>query len=871
MKRKLIFICIICFSYVSIGLAQEDSIYEALDTFLANPSPTAVNQLSQHVQTLETLNKESHLARVITDCNIGYYQSKYGYLQAAIEAYESAWQRYHKEQLSNYDMISQALIPLGNLYTQTNAFTEAENTIRTYITLSRKQKNTETLFSGLINLSIPLQNQGKFSQAIVVLEEALKIKPDHPDALMNLASAYFGSGDFENAKSTTSYIIRKTPKQINALKLRAQIALQEQDTPSALAYLEPALRYQLENPATTKRMLTKTRLALAQTLLINQHIEASQEQLYEIYKLWISPYNATEVLPQKEQLIAENSLIDAFDIQAEIFKRNDKKTEALKAYTLASEIIDLLDTPELLQQSKLALQAGDKLRNEQSLQILFELYENDKSTSWFMQALQLSDRSKASITNEAVQNKKLLAQYTDDLIVKEYNQNRTMLYQLENQIWATKNQSNINFALIESLQSQYTEVLLTQRKLRDQIQKTYPTLTQDDLLLSLDRLQEKARKNKEIIISYFWGKTNIYQFIITENEIQFNQLTQDLSATQNFKDLCISYIHLFNNASEIINTPDIFIQQSHELYQLLQIPKTKNLAIIPDGFLSFIPFNSLLTETHSGYRFDKMPFLLKTSLITHQTSLASYSKEQKERVKDPSIVGAFPVFENSDRELSYSIDEATAISNTFKTKVLLQNKAKATTILEWLTDKTYASTIDILHLSTHASGGTFTAPAQLEFIDKTITVNDLYGLDTQLDLVVLSACETGIGPIAQGEGVLSLARGFQYAGTPNLLFSLWKVNDKATSQLMGNFYTSLKKTNSKTHSLHQAQLDYLMNEAIPNEKKSPYYWSAFVFYGNYESVETSTSWQLLTIFGLFGLFLTYIVLKKYGLTSRISS
>src|SRR5690606_30308275 len=141
----------------------------------------------------------------------------------------------------------------------------------------------------------------------------------------------------------------------------------------------------------------------------------------------------------------------------------------------------------------------------------------------------------------------------------------------------------------------------------------------------------------------------------------------------------------------------------------------------------------------------------------------------------------------------------------------------------------------ILHLSTHADAGTYTTPASIYFADGQINLYDLYLFPLEQQLVILSACETGVGKLLKGEGAMSVARGFQYSGANDLLFSLWKVNDLSTSQLMGMFYGNYNKNSSAYLSIHNAKLEYLSNTDIENSKKSPYYWGSFVFYGSLES------------------------------------
>ena len=135
-------------------------------------------------------------------------------------------------------------------------------------------------------------------------------------------------------------------------------------------------------------------------------------------------------------------------------------------------------------------------------------------------------------------------------------------------------------------------------------------------------------------------------------------------------------------------------------------------------------------------------------------------------------------------------------------------------------------------------------------------------LKLNADLVVLSACETGYGRFEQGEGILSIARSFMYAGTPSLVVSLWQVNDQSTSVIMQSFYQYLTDGLTKDTALSQAKLDYLKN--AKGISAHPAFWSPFIQLGDSKAItiQKKGNWLYWGIPSLFLFFLGSIFLFK---------
>lgn len=105
---------------------------------------------------------------------------------------------------------------------------------------------------------------------------------------------------------------------------------------------------------------------------------------------------------------------------------------------------------------------------------------------------------------------------------------------------------------------------------------------------------------------------------------------------------------------------------------------------------------------------------------------------------------------------------------------------------------------------------------------------EIYTLRLNADLVVLSACETGLGPLLQGKGIVGLTRGFLYAGARNVAVSLWQVNDARTAELMEAFYRGMLEGTPKAEALRRAKQQIING---PPRYARPYYWASFILVG----------------------------------------
>jgi CHAT domain-containing protein len=143
--------------------------------------------------------------------------------------------------------------------------------------------------------------------------------------------------------------------------------------------------------------------------------------------------------------------------------------------------------------------------------------------------------------------------------------------------------------------------------------------------------------------------------------------------------------------------------------------------------------------------------------------------------------------------------------------------------------------------------------------NEALRFKEIYALNIPAELVTLSACNTGIGTYRSGEGLMSLSRALVYAGTHAVVHSLWRIPDEETAEIMGYFYTNLKKGLSKDVALKLSKTQFLENNPL---KQHPYFWAGFVLNGDAQALSKpiQAHWYILIL--LFTLGLIYISSRR---------
>lgn len=420
---------------------------------------------------------------------------------------------------------------------------------------------------------------------------------------------------------------------------------------------------------------------------------------------------------------------------------------------------------------------------------------------------------------------------------------------------------------------------------RRRLQQDYPRYYQmryDVRVASIADVQGRLPDRRTILLSFALEDDFSAVIAITRDSILHHYNPEDSSTVQLVDSLrALLAAPPGRSGAGIRQEQAAANELSHLLYRRLlhpileQLPEAAELIIIPDGKLGYLPFELLLTKPATPGKFRNAPYLLKKYNIRYEHAATLLLQEQpKEAVARHVFAGlapefppageglalrssdtgffhtAFPGVWGSPEPLRYNTAEVKAISRQLGGDSFAGIQASKSFFLEKAAD------YRIIHLATHA----FVNDAFPEYAHFLLAAGDttetnsrlyayeIYNMRLNAELAVLSACETGAGKLQRGEGIMSLARAFQYAGCPNIVTSLWKADDKSTKDIMAGFYRHLKTGMGKAEALRQARLDFLATAG--QRFTHPFYWGTFILIGDDAPVELGNSNAPAWLWGL---------------------
>ncbi len=389
-------------------------------------------------------------------------------------------------------------------------------------------------------------------------------------------------------------------------------------------------------------------------------------------------------------------------------------------------------------------------------------------------------------------------------------------------------------------------------KVTGEMEKVFPQY--HDLLRKTEPLTlhliQKQLKTDETIIDYLLsnkysdGKRRLYVFLISRDHLYFRELWLDSLFVKN-AELIRNTVNPSVTAGHGNNNYTSYTGALSYMYNNLIKPveglfKGKNLIIIPDEEIGWLPFDAFLK---TGPRPDQKDYEGLSYLINDYTFSYAYSSSlisgkssnAKRRMKvlafSPEYQGTSPAG-GTYSQLQGAGDEIGSIHKWFKGDSYSGELATKANFLSALLNPA------IFHLAMHSMSDSVNSQySYLIFDSHDVSPNNarLYNYEISLTrinspMVVLSACNSGTGTLYYGEGLMSLARSFTLAGASSVIKTAWEINDESSAEIMTHFYRYLSMGKMKNEAMRLSKLRYLENS--PPAFKNPYYWAAYEVLGD---------------------------------------
>ena len=783
-----------------------------------------------------------------------------GNFDEAYECYQQVLFIFSKNSRKRRRAISSSYNNIGMIFFEKHDYRKALDYFQKALVLYRQQikgENAAIVTPALNNIGLCHWKLGEVDSAITYFRQALKIRKrvygeNHPQVASDyhyLAEAYRLKHD---VKTALKYY-RKSLAINQAIFGRHHPKLAE-DYNGMGTLLEENSRH-----GEALRYFQKAMIALVPSfsdsnIFHNPPIENRLSDKYLIYSL------------------VHKAMVFSNWQDAPVKKQKNLLT-AMRTNERASQLVDQIILSYRSEQSKLFVAKYEEQIAENAIETLGTLYALTGESDYCHQQFRFAQKAKFAVLQKSLYELKAkrISGIPDSLIERQ-NKIRQGISAVETHLRKELRKKGEGDSLkIADYRKKAFALKQDYRNLIDFFEKSYPEYYHLKYLPREVRVADVQAHltSDDILLDYFVSKKNVRIFAIGRNDFSVKTMKIDSS-----------FFEEINAFRSRIKKADLFrfSDASYRLYRVLIQPvekliqDKKKLIIVPHLQLYEIPFEALISRSMHKNRLDfsHAPYLIERFEVAYSPSaglfLESFSKpvlaDSRRAERTGGFVGFAPVF---GKETAGNRMLAVANSPAGRTRTrrsvtidgkhfapLKHSKAEVDGIANLFLQKgrpalryfysdaseenfkLIAPNFKFVHIASHGiidnenpglSGIIFSQPTDSTAKeDGTLYAPEIYNLNLRADLIVLSSCQSGVGKLIRGEGLLSLTRGFLYAGAKNLLVSLWKVSDKQTSELMLSFYQNMLLGKSYSASLRQAKL-----ELINNPKTAfPKFWSGFV-------------------------------------------
>jgi CHAT domain-containing protein/Tfp pilus assembly protein PilF len=570
--------------------------------------------------------------------------------------------------------------------------------------------------------------------------------------------------------------------------------------------------------------------------------------------------------PQASSLYEEFQNLPVFKNKAEVLMKYSRFTNdtsylsaSLENYLRSINIIQKMRYRITSDQSQFLISKKEKTAFNLTQYVALEKFYKTNDERFLNMAFEVNEKGRAFTLLSAMRNQK--AMDYGDIPLKIRKQESELNRQLslyDELIYKERQMDEPDLIKISNWEDQLFSVNEDYSKLLRKLEREYPEyyrLKFDEEVSGLYEIQKKIDKNTTLV-EYSYMDSLLIIYTASREKIAAKVVRLE----SGFEDKCIEFLNLITTQSfdnNVNSTYLRYISLAHEIYSIVIEPvkdqlSGENLIVIPDGAISYLPFDALLTsEVPKGtHDYRHIPYLVKDYSVGYSYSTTiHFNPLQHIRIPSQSILAFAPVYPKVPtlhsnfpqmRKFDFlDLDnlpgvtiEVNQISEMLKTDAYYNVSARESVF------KKMAGRYNIIHLAMHTmidnsdpmlSKLVFTQVPDGED-DGLLHTFEIYNMKLNASMTVLSSCSSGYGKVQPGEGVQSLARGFAYAGCPSILMTLWEVGDMSTISVMTDFYKFLKDHRTKPQALRESKLGFI--NGADELRSNPFFWASYVVIGD---------------------------------------
>jgi CHAT domain-containing protein len=888
---RILLVWILCHCHVP-GVLALTTKEEALTTRAKDLLMLAEQQnLKDHSLALETakqalaqfreLNHNVGIAKALSD--IAQYHQAQSDLFEASSFYQQALQL--RREQNDTDAQAKILNMLGFIESEKGDWQSAISYFMQAQALTNDQSDAavkQQTAAGLANL---FTENGLPEQALIHYQRALEFAEQTPTSydddrmIMNIGYTYMLLEDLSAAESYLQRALTSLkPAPLKAAQCQehlAQLEILRENYAAALEYLLPNVKVYAD--AKNYKQAARVHAVIGQ-------VYERQGNFTEARSNYLQASDTFRKISDRVSDAAVSFALGRLELKSgnydaaeEFLKQSLENTERIRSTSTGRELTE-------------AFSASVHARYAAYIECLMRKHELQPSAGLDVLAFQASElaraRSLAELLNDTQTN--LLTGVDAKLVEREKTLRQSLRakedYRLDvlSKIYRKEELDALEISLAQ-LREEYKQVL-------EQIRAQNPAFDRisQPTAFSLQQIQtDVIEDDRTVLLEYFLGADTSYVWLVTKNGFVAHKIPKEAVVSDAVNKL-YALLSMKPNADNDTNVRSA----SLELGRMVLGPVANQLAgrrviVVADGALNYVPFQVL----SAGQK-----LLIEDAEVVNAPSasiLGQLRKELSQRKPAENTLAAFgdAVFHKNYSEQASSRDIAVVgdslkpeeIEPLFYVPLELKNiqdlagptafVARGFDATRQVLQSTDLTKYSILHLATHGVLDP-KRPEKSGFVlslvdrdgnaqDGFITMKDVYRLRAPVDLVVLSACRTGLGKEVRGEGLIGLTRGFMHAGASSVASTLWRVDDEATAELMKYFYENmLRKDMTPAAALREAQ-NTIRQDA---RWSSPHYWAAFTLQGEYkQKIHMPGSWLPVILLGALSL---VVALGAYKIISR---